>query len=166
MLVAYGLVADAPWYFFAMLLPLLVAFVYIPGAVGALACLFVVYYVPRGRWYVLGGAAGIVAVAGLWSLWSLATGPGGNILTPSWFQEMLDRLRVTEHRLLPSWWLGSGLMAAAQRNASEAVKFLALMISNALFFRQLAVWGAAAVYRTAYTRLGATRSAPGRARPP
>ncbi len=155
MLVAYGLVAEAPWYFFAMLLPLLAAFVYIPGGVGALACLFVVHRFPRGRWYVLVAAAGIVAVVGLWTLWSLATGPEGNILTPGWFQDMLDRLHVTEHRLLPSWWLGNGLFVAAQGNASEAVIFLALLISNALFFRQLAIWGAAAVYRTAFTRLSA-----------
>ena len=74
--------------------------------------------------------------------WSLASGPESNILTPAWFQDMLDRLRVTEHRLLPSWWLSAGLLEAARRNLRESMLFLALMISNALFFRQLAIWTA------------------------
>jgi ABC-2 type transport system permease protein len=153
MLVAYGLVGEAPWYFFAMLLPYLIAFVYIPGGVGALVCLTIVHRFPRGRWFLLVGAGVVVAVAGLWAFWTLATGPETNILTPGWFQEMLDRLRVTEHRLLPSWWLSAGLFQAAERRLDDAVMFLALLISNALFFRQLAIWTAAAVYRKAFTHL-------------
>ena len=38
-LVAYGVVEHAPWYYYAMLLPYLVAFVYIPVAIGAMLCL-------------------------------------------------------------------------------------------------------------------------------
>ena len=153
MLLAYGLVSEAPWYFFAMLLPFLVAFVYIPAGIGALACLIVIHHLPKARWHVLTGACLVVVVAALWGVWSLATGPQRNILTASWFQSMLDRLRITEHRLLPSWWLSAGLFHAAQRNLADGVMFLALMIANALWFRQLAIWMAAAVYRSAYSRL-------------
>jgi len=157
MLVAYGLVAGAPWYFFAMMLPFLVAFVYIPGGIGALICLVVVHRLPAARWYVLVGAGLVVLLAALWGVWSLATGPEGNLMAPAWFQDMLGRLRITEHRLLPSWWLSAGLFQAAQRKLSESVLFLALMISNALFFRQLAIWTAAAVYRSAHSRLAGHR---------
>jgi ABC-2 type transport system permease protein len=158
MLLAYGLVVEAPWYFFAMLVPCLGAFVYIPGGIGALACLIVVHRLPKARWYVLAGAAAATVVAGAWGIWSLASGPQGNILTPGWFQSMLDRLRITEHRLLPSWWLSAGLFHAAQRNAADGVMFLALLIANALWFRQLAVWTAAAIYRSAYSRLHGRRA--------
>jgi ABC-2 type transport system permease protein len=77
---------------------------------------------------------------------------------------MLDRLRITQHRLLPSWWLSAGLFEAARRDVSESVLFLALMISNALFLRQVAVWTATALYRPAFSRLHGRRSAQHRAR--
>ncbi len=57
MLVAYGLVVEAPWYYFAMLLPMLVAFVYIPAGVGAVLLLTIMYLVPRNRVQVLAAAA-------------------------------------------------------------------------------------------------------------
>ena len=47
MLVAYGVEADAPWYYFALLLPFMLAFVYIPGGIGAILCLIIVHRVPR-----------------------------------------------------------------------------------------------------------------------
>ncbi|MGQ9576260.1 MAG: putative ABC transporter permease subunit [Thermoguttaceae bacterium] len=153
MLVAYGLVGEAPWYYFAMLLPFLIAFSYVPAAIGALACLAVVRWAPRGRWYLLGGLGLVAAGVGLWGLWSMATAPESDLLTPGWFQDVLERLRITEHRLLPSWWLSAGLFQTAQRKLDESVMFLALMISNALFFRQLAIWTASGIYRSAYSRL-------------
>ena len=80
---------------------------------------------------------------------------------------MLGRLQFTQHRLLPSWWLSAGLLEAAGGNWSEGVLFLALMIANALFCRQVAVWTAVRLYRPAYVALhdhgprGAARPAPG-----
>ena len=54
---------------------------------------------------------------------------------------------------MPSWWLSTGLLAAADRTWSECVLFLTLMISNALFFRQLTLWTAERLYRPAYSGL-------------
>ena len=42
MLLAYGIVAETPWYYYVLLLPFLVSFVYIPVAIGAILCLLVV----------------------------------------------------------------------------------------------------------------------------
>jgi len=158
MLLAYGIVGKAPWYFYVMLIPFLVAFTYIPAGIGALTCLVVVYRLPNVRWHVLGIAALAVIAGGLLTAWSLMSTPASNLLTPRWFQDMLDRLRITQYRLLPSWWLSAGLFAATRREASESVLFLALMISNALFFRQAAVWTAAALYRPAFSRLHSRRT--------
>lgn len=153
MLLAYGIVAGAPWYYYAMLLPFLLAFVYIPAAMGAMLCLFIVYRLPRGQVTVM-VFLGVTILGGLGALaWSILATPTNNLLTPDWFQEMLGRLRITEHRLLPSWWLSAGLLQATARELSDSVLFLVLMISNALFFRQLAVGMAARLYRKAYHRL-------------
>lgn len=153
MLLAYGMVARAPWYYFAMLLPFMVAFVYIPAGIGAILCLLIMYGLPDKRLYVLLLAGGLLAVGALWIAWSLLTGPQNDLLTPGWFQEILARLNFSERRLLPSWWLSSGLLEAARNVWSESVLFLVVMIANALFCRQLAVWTAARVYRPAYSAL-------------
>src|SRR3990170_4796304 len=41
MMIAYGIVAGAPWYYYALLLPLIISFVYIPSSLGAICCLFI-----------------------------------------------------------------------------------------------------------------------------
>ncbi len=153
MLLAYGFVEGAPWYFYVMLLPFLVSFIYIPVALGAIVCLCVVRRVPDSRLAVL-IAAGIVFVAGgVWIVWSLINGPQNDLLTVGWFQEILNRLQFSEQRLLPSWWLSSGLLFAASGEWSESILFLTLMVSNALFFRQLALWMAGWFYRSSYSGL-------------
>lgn len=163
MLLAYGVVNRGPWPFYAVLVPLLAAFTYIPAALGAMACLVVVHRIPAGRWWVLGGAAAAVLAGAAMFIASLRPGQEENLLTVGWFQEMLNRLQVTEHRLLPSWWLSMGLLQAAHGQTREAVMFLVLMISNALFFRQLAIAVAARLYRGAYSRLHGRRTGPRRA---
>lgn len=163
MLLAYGVVNRAPWPYYAELVPLLAAFTYIPAALGAMACLVVVHRIPAARWWVLGGSAAAVVGAAVILIASLSPGREENLLTVGWFQEMLDRLQVTEHRLLPSWWLSMGLLQAARGQSRDAVMFLVLMIANALFFRQLAIAVAARLYRAAYSRLHSRRSGPRRA---
>ena len=142
-----------------MLVPFLVAFTYVPAGLGALVCLVVVYRLPSVRWHVVAAAGILTILAGLAAGWSLISGPEGNLLTVRWFQDMLDRLRITQHRLLPSWWLSAGLFQAARQNPRESMLFLALMISNALFVRQLAIWTAGGLYRTAFSRLHGRRTA-------
>ena len=66
---------------------------------------------------------------------------------------MLGRVRFAQYRLLPSWWLSAGLLEAAGGDWSEGLKFLALMIANALFCRQVAIWTSLRLYRPAYVAL-------------
>ena len=162
-LLAYGIVAEAPWYYYLMVLPFLVAFTYIPTSVGALACLAVARWTPRRQllWLVLSGA-GIIAAAA-WIVWSVVAAPSENMLTADWFDQILGRLRFVEQRLFPSWWLSAGLLEAAGGHLAQSFLFLALMISNALFLRQIAVWLAERGYRTAYSSLSEKSSSRGRA---
>ena len=164
MLLAYGLVAEAPSYYFMLLVPFLVAFTYIPAGIGAIACMAIVRHLPSGRVLVLSILIGAVVVV-TWSVGrSVTDGFRQNLLTPTWFRDILDRLSFTEHRLLPSWWLSSGLLEAARHEWSESVLFLTLTVSNALFFRQLGVWTAGAVFRPAYSALYGRRVARRRTR--
>jgi len=159
MLLAYGLVQHAPWYYFVMLLPYLVAFAYIPTGIGALVCLAVVYFLPRRRHHVLTVAAVTALIAAVWIGWSLMAGPEGKLLTPSWIQQTINRLQFSGQQLLPSWWLSSGLLEAALHGWNHSVLFLSVLISNALLLRQLAIYIAGRYYRTAYSQLHAVGTA-------
>jgi ABC-2 type transport system permease protein len=165
MVMAFGLAARAPWYYFLMLLPFMVAFIYLPAAIGAILCLGIVYLVPRHRLWVMAIAASLAVGGAVWAVWSLAVHPAGEPFTPSWIQQMLGRLGVTEQRLLPSWWLSSGLIEASRGQWAEGLLFLALIASNALFFRQLAVAVAGRSYRAAYSALCGLENARRRVRP-
>jgi ABC-2 type transport system permease protein len=166
MLVAYGLEGDAPWYYFALLLPFMITFVYIPGGIGAILCLLIVHHVPRIRFYALvtAGALGVVTTGLI--IWSLSNASESNILTPAWFQQLLSRLQFSEHRLLPSWWLSSGLLEAARGNEllfdypcwAESLKFLAVLFANAMLLHILTVWTAARLYRGSYSELQGDRA--------
>jgi ABC-2 type transport system permease protein len=162
-LIAYGVVAGAPWYYYAMLLPCLVAFVYVPAAIGAMICLFVVYRTPNSRLTILVGSCVFVLASSAWLAWLLLGSPTKALLTPDWFQELLGRLQFSEQRLLPNWWLSQALLAAAGKAWSESVLFLTLLVSNALMFRLLALSTANRIYRAAYS--GLCGRAPRRKRP-
>lgn len=167
MLVAYGVVVHAPWYYYVLLLPFMGAFVCIPGAIGAMACMLVVRFMPTNRLHVLVLAAVLALAFGAAVIWSFVGGQNHELLTPDWFLEMLSRLRTSENRLLPSWWLSSGLLEAARsgwrdadarRALTESVLFLAVMISNALMLHLIAVWMSGRIYRAGYSALCAEHS--------
>src|SRR5262245_42643662 len=145
MMIAYGIVADAPWFYYALLLPLIVAFVYIPSSIGAMACLVIIYKLPRMRVFVVAAAAALVLTVAIWSIWQTISGPQTRLFGSEWFQETLYRFRFTQKEWLPSSWLTGGLLfAALPRTAAASAEsvfdvplvqsclYLALLISNAM----------------------------------
>lgn len=167
MLVAHGRVEGANWYYFALLVPSVLSFAVIPGSLGAIACMLVVRYVPSNRKHfltlaALAGGAAVVALA-----WSFAHRIEGNLLTPAWFQQLLARLRLTEYRLLPSWWLSSALLEAVHTGwhneagnqaFSQSMLFLTVLVSNAMFFNLVAVWTAKRIFRPGFLALEGERT--------
>lgn len=159
MLLAYGIVESAPWYYYAMLPAFLISFTYIPAGVAAIVCLLVAYRLPRGRVLLLGGVATLTSMTAIWLLADAFSATHSTLFTADWFKDIFLRMRLSNHQLLPSWWLSSGLIESAQRGWNESVLFLSLIISNALLLRQLAVWTAARVYRQAFSALQGRQSA-------
>jgi ABC-2 type transport system permease protein len=160
MLIAYGIVMGAPWYYFAMLLPFMVSFVCIPAAIGTLLCILVVDWLPSIRLHamtlaIVGGAI-CLALLG----WLLMAAQSEDVMTPRWLDQMLGRLRYAEQRVLPSWWLSSGLLEAAHGRENgadlawrESVLFLSVLISNALLLAGIVGIVGERVFRRAYSRL-------------
>lgn len=162
MLIAYGLVRDAPWSFYAMLLPFMLTFVVIPAALGSILCMLTVAGLPRLRVHAITISLSIVLLGALWLGWSALQSTQAETLTVAWFEETLSRLTLTEQAFLPSWWLSSGILdaalrgeTAAQTRAStlEALKFLGLLTANALLVNLIATWVARLTYRVGYSHL-------------
>ena len=158
MLLAHGIVASAPWYYYALLPAFLVSFTYIPTGVAAIVCLLLAYWLPRGRVFLLVTLGTIIAAAAVWLLLDTFSATPSALFTGDWFKDVFGRMRLSNHQLLPSWWLSSGLIESAQRGWNESVLFLGLIISNALLLRQLAFWTAARVYRRAFSALQGRQS--------
>jgi ABC-2 type transport system permease protein len=166
MLIAYGIVVSAPWYYYLMILPFMLAFVAVPAGIGAILCMLIVYFLTRLRraLTVLGAVGAVAAVGGV--AWYVTLGQANDPLTIEWFEETMLRLSATENRLFPSWWLSSGLLEAARGEGrsvdyqpwAQAVLFLALMVANALFIHQVAVWLSARIYQPGYSRLHTERT--------
>ena len=164
MLIAYGIVRDAPWSFFVMLVPFMITFVVIPASIGSILCMLVVAGLPRLRLHALSISFALVAVGIFWISWSTFSSTKSQLLTTAWFEETLSRLAMTEQVFLPSWWLASGLLDAALRGESpdltnqstrEALKFLGLILANALLLSLIASWVARWTYRKGYSNLQA-----------
>ncbi|HUY90822.1 MAG TPA: hypothetical protein VMV10_18955 [Pirellulales bacterium] len=174
MLVAYGAIEEGNWFYFAAILPFMIGFVYIPGSIGAILTLVIVRWLPGNRRRLMWLAIALGLLLGAGVAWSVGRNIENDLLTPAWFQEMLARLRFSEARFLPSWWLSSGLLEAvragwhtpeARQALAESVMFLALTISNALFLHQLTIWIAGALYRSSYSALHAERPSRKRLKP-
>ena len=70
-------------------------------------------------------------------VWSMLTDVGYNLMTPRWFQEMSDRLRFTEQRLLPSWWLSAGLLEASRATSALDETYQPAVSEPAVLFAAL-----------------------------
>jgi ABC-2 type transport system permease protein len=135
LLVAYGSVAGAGAAYFVLLLPLLICFAIIPSGLGAIACLLLVSIAPRFRRAALALVALAMIAGGIYLIWVIVGSTRHQAMSALWLQSTLLRLRVAEQRVLPSWWLSTGLLEAAHGGPTgvlQTLGFLWVLLSNAL----------------------------------
>ena len=84
-MIAYGLVAVAPWYYYALLLPLIISFVYVPSGIGAICCLFIIHKLPNLRRVLV--VVGLIAVVGFVAplIWRTVSSPQSKLFESEWF---------------------------------------------------------------------------------
>ncbi|QDT73914.1 putative ABC transporter permease subunit [Lacipirellula limnantheis] len=166
MLLAYGMVAKAPWYYFAYLLPLMASFAYIPCTIGAILCLLLIYRLPSMRRIAVGVVALAIIVVAYQSIWKTLEFSETEFLGNSWFKDTLKRFRFARGEWLPSSWLSNALIEAVRRSQNnprdlpwlEAGKYLVVLVSNALVLHLLFVWLGKRVFRPSYWELHARRA--------
>ena len=154
-LVAYGVVAGVPWYYYPLLPAYLLGFVLLPGSVSALICLLLVRFLPRNRKQVL-VALGLVLVL-LGGVWAVRTAQAArrSVMTSkrTELDGLIGQFQLVRSPLMPSHWMTTGIMAAARGEPGDAANRLALIWSNGLMAYLLAAWVSGRVYRTAFDRI-------------
>lgn len=165
MMLAYGIVVQAPWYYYALMVPMIVSFVYIPCSLGAVLCLLLVSKFPKLKLAIVASVAmASVVVAGR-AIWATVNGPQIELFGNEWFQQTLRRFQFTQQEWLPSSWLSNGLLEAGRTLPPTAettgfdlpivqsCMYLAVLIMNALICHLLVVHAGKAWLREAYSTI-------------
>lgn len=155
-LIAYGLVGAAPWYFYVLLPLFFLGFVLLPGSLGALAALLIVNFVPQQRKQVLGLCLiGLVLALAVWIYRMVQASP-----SELWRDEtreavtrLLGYFHFTRNPLAPSHWVSLGLRRVLRGEVGESLHYLALVWANGLFLYLIAAAASRALYRRGYNRL-------------
>ncbi len=158
MMIAYGIVVAAPWYYYAYLPWLMISFAYIPCAVGAIFCLLLISRVPHLRRIVVGFVALLVVAVAYSSIWHTLDIKDADLLGAAWFKQTFRRFEFTRGEWLPSTWLSNGLLEAARKQPVdqgdlpwfESGKYLIVLLSNAMFLHIILLWVGGLIYRTSY----------------
>lgn len=161
MMIAYGLVVSAPWYYFVYLPALMLAFAYIPCALGGIFCLLLISRLPRMRRILVGTTALIIIVVAYQSIWQTLDITDTDVISSSWFRETFHRFSITRGEWLPSTWLSNGLLDAARPAGYnprdlpwlESGKYLVVLLSNALMFHVAISWFGKRLFRASYSGL-------------
>jgi ABC-2 type transport system permease protein len=155
-LIAYGLVCEAAWYFYVLLPLFFLGFVLLPGALGGLAVLLVVNFVPKHRKEVLGVClAALVLALAVW-LYRLTKASPSELWRDEMreaVQRLLSYFQFTRNPLAPSHWVSLGLRRSVRGEVGVALFYLALVWSNGLFLYLIAAVASTWLYRRGYNRM-------------
>lgn len=152
-LVAYGLAAHAPWYYYPFLVIFFLGFILIPGAIGGLCCLLLINYIPRRRKQLLILIAGVAVVVIGWFIHRNLTSKRPQMWNREELTEFLDRFTFARSFFLPSHWVSRGLQKAGQGAIGQASYYLALVWANGLFLYLVTAWAARRLYRRGLNRV-------------
>ena len=157
-LVAYGLSVKAGPIYHLSIVPLLIAFVGLPGGLGASMAILLGYIMPRRPKTILGLIIGVVLIMTARLVWSFFQAKG-SALTPDWMEQILGRLAFSRHPLLPSRWMAQAVVALGRNQAANGLFYFMLIASNAAMAYLVAAWVAKTLLREAYCRSQGERSA-------
>ena len=146
--------AYLPWYYYPLFAIFFLCFIPIPGAAGMLLAWAVGFWfakTARRVFYIAVLVASCGAAVWLWNMWNLDQGD-----TTTWLREFFDRAALLQGTFLPSRWVSAGLNYARDGALADALFYLLLTCSNALFLGWLAVRIVGRHLPTAYDRVQST----------
>ena len=160
MMISYGVVVSAPWYYFAYLPAMMLSFAYIPSAIGAILCLILMHRLPHLGRHLVGVIALAVIATAYFSIWKSLDIADVDLLGAAWFKATFRQFEFTRVEWLPSTWLSSGLLDAARPQGLdpadlpwlESGKYLVVLVSNAMMLHLLVTWIGGKTFRESYCR--------------
>jgi ABC-2 type transport system permease protein len=149
LILAYGLVMEAPWPFYAAAVLAYVPFVTIPAALGAMIAMVFLWVYPR----LPRGTLPLVAMIGVTVLFFYLRGiinadrlSEDAVFATNALPAVFTITARTQSPWLPSQWASQGLLMASSGAYGRSVFYLLLLAANAFF----AVWLAAGVAQRAF----------------
>lgn len=160
MMVAYGIHNQAAWPFYPIFLAYHLAFVLIPGSLGAIAAILLANLLPRQRKTILIVLSTLVLSVLVYLGLQVWRTPG-EALTSDWMNSLIGRLEFSTNRLLPSRWMATGLIAAAKGDAedNDGLFYLLVIAAHAGLGYLIAAVVARDLYRPGYNKVQGGRSA-------
>jgi len=144
--IAFGMSRDVAWFFYPMIIVLLIPYLVIPAALGAVMTMMVTAFLPAKKTRLLVLVLGILAVilaivlARMMNFRRLfMQAEGGN------FSQIMSFLEFGSSPVMPSSWMMNGLLAVGPANPA-AINFgqyfywLAMLTATALFCVRIADW--------------------------
>jgi ABC-2 type transport system permease protein len=157
MMVAYGITVQASWDFYAIFLLYLLAFVLLPGSVGAIAAILVANFFPRRQKTILAlGIGGLLLVSVIAAVRLIRT--PGETMSSDWLGGLLQKLEWSQSPIWPSRWMSAGLIASAKGDWSTGLFYLKVLSANSFLAYLLAAVVARDLYRPGYSRVQGSRS--------
>jgi len=157
LMVSFGIVEDASWAFYAIFPVFFLAFILIPGGLGAVGALVVATILPRRQKTVLGIAAAL-AVGGLVVFGLRVWRTPGEPMSTDWLDGLLGRLEFSLHPLWPSRWMSVGLVSSVRGDWATGLFYLGVVAAHAGLSYLVAAVAARDLYRVGYGRVQGGRS--------
>ncbi|WP_435007525.1 putative ABC transporter permease subunit [Tundrisphaera lichenicola] len=157
LMVSFGIVEDASWGFYAIFPLFFLAFVLIPGSLGAVGALLVATILPRRQKTILGLLAGLILL-GLIAFGLRIWQTPGELLTSDWLDGLLGRLEFSRNPLWPSRWMSVGLVASVRGDWPTSLFYLMVVTAHAGLAYLIAAVVARDLYRLGYGRIQGGRS--------
>jgi ABC-2 type transport system permease protein len=158
-LIAYGLVCEAPWFFYVVLPLYFLGYTLLPGSLGALGCLLLVNFVPRRRKEMFAVLVVLLISLMVWWVYRLiqeirpsSQGMSDEATTEN-LSLLLTRISFARSIWVPSAWVSRGLQAAGRGEVGATAYYLALVWSNGLFLYVVTTAVSLGLYRRGFNRL-------------
>ena len=126
---AYAWHERLPLFFSVWTFVFAVPLVLLCTGIGALACLALARWMPRGRWLVIGGVVAF-AVAFVWLSRTMAVAAAEPDEPALLLTRLVPGLRVASNPLWPSWWIAEGIMALTRGQWGRGFMLWGVLAAN------------------------------------
>ena len=136
-----------------------VPFVILCGAIGSLAGMAAVRWLPRGRWFWLLATGLVIVGLAKVLVQSRVTYTDEATL---FLNRIMPGLQLASHPLLPSSWTSEGVLALTRGDLGRGLMFLGVLVSNTALLYLVVQWLGNAIFYSAYQRVAGASAPKGR----